>query len=162
MDLIPREDQTHRGFAIAPDPVSWALAVSAIVLGVLMMASPKWWFGPSWAYFPLLHLTLWLGVIWTLLGWHEVILLYLKTRINVLAYLFMFGGATFATGGLVLFVAGYEGRQGLWEAPYMCVYGALKLAHSISLLGAYRKEMVAIQLASLDDEVRLVGSADDV
>lgn len=153
MDIVPPEDQTRPGFAVKAGNVSWVLAIAAILLGALMVMSPKWWFGPSWSsYFQLLHMTGWIGLAWILLGWHEVMFLTLRTRINLLAYLYLGGGVSFTVLGSVLFVAGLAGRDGLWEAPYMILYGGVQIAHSISMVSSYRQELVAARTDDWDDE----------
>ncbi|OBJ05242.1 hypothetical protein [Mycobacterium sp. 1465703.0] len=132
-------DKIKPPLLIESGPVYWSFAVMSIALGVVLIAAPANWYGPSWHYFPQLpHNGFGMGVCCCAIGLAQVATLAWRRSSLVLSVLFFLGGFVFWTAGMILGAEGILGRQGLMEAPFMLVLGGHKLALSASLMNHHR------------------------
>jgi hypothetical protein len=122
--------------------IYWSFAIWTVALGVVLMCSPKNWFGPSWSYFQgIPHNGFWMGVTLTVLGTLQMLVLadrqldYFK-----LGMLFFLTGTILWTAGLLIGAEGLLGHAGLMECPFMCYAGAHKITHSATLLNHHRRK----------------------
>jgi hypothetical protein len=115
--------------------VYYSFAIWTVALGLLLMAAPDSWFGPSWSYFPQLpHNGFGMGVCCTVLGLLQLVTLWRHGADRTLSVLFFLSGFTFWTAGIILAAEGLLGHQGLMEAPFMLYVGAHKFTHSAKLM----------------------------
>lgn len=129
-------------FIVQASTIYWSFAVWAVVLGVVLMAAPEDWFGPSWSYFKLLpHNGFWMGVICTALGTIQLALL-VRGQVAYLALgaLFFLSGFVFWMAGVLLGAEGLMGHHGLMEAPFMMYVGVHKFTHSAALVNEHRRK----------------------
>lgn len=132
-------DRQSPTYLINPDLRSWSMALSSLALAVLVLVSPRDWFGASWNYFPQFHSVGWLGWILGAVAWHQICLLYLHAKANIIGYLFFMGGFVTAAVGALILVSGLWGHMGLMEAP-LCFWVAIqKFIHSADLIAIYNK-----------------------
>lgn len=119
--------------------VYWSYTLWTIALGVLLMASPPDWFGPSWSYFSQLpHNGFGMGLCLTLLSLIQAAALWQHARERTLAVMFLLNGFVYWMAGSILGAEGLLGHKGLWEAPFMMWIGAQAFAHAIALMGRAR------------------------
>jgi hypothetical protein len=113
--------------------VYWSFAAWTIVLGVVLMAAPHSWFGPSWHYF-LPHNGFGMGLCLALIGTAQILTLHRGGSDKTLSTLFFMSGFVYWTAGIIIAAEGLLGHQGLMEAPFMLYVGAHKFTHSAKLM----------------------------
>jgi len=120
--------------------VLWSFAALNVCLGVVLLAAPDNWYGPSWHYFPQLpHNGFGMGLCCCAIGGAQLVAMARNCSDNILSALFFLGGFVFWTAGIVLGAEGLLGHQGLMEAPFMLVLGGHKLALSAELRAKFRR-----------------------
>lgn len=128
-----------------PVGVYWAFVWWTIALGVVLMAAPGSWFGPSWHFFKQFPQDgFWMGLCCTMLGMWQLLALWRGRQLGtppgrLLGVLFFLSGFVFWTSGMALGAAGLLGHQGLMEAPFMLYAGAHKFAYSADLMARSRE-----------------------
>lgn len=119
--------------------VYYGHAVFMVLLGILLLAAPSSWFGPSWSYFPWLpHNGIGMGACCIGLGGLQLISVY-RDCVHLTATLIYLGGVVNWTAGILIAAEGIFGHQGLMEAPWMCAVGGIKFIQSSVLLDDYRR-----------------------
>lgn len=135
--MLARRQLDNKAFYIAYP--CWIIG-----LGVFMVLSPKWFYGPSWFYFtkhgaPILPSGgMGMGICLTCLGVLQLVALWLNVP-RVLAVLFFLAGFVLWLSGLILFAEGLAGHQGLMEGPAYMALGAHKFVIS-GILGAEHRK----------------------
>jgi hypothetical protein len=133
--LLPRSDSHERELPMmSTAPLYWSFTIWTVVLGVVMMLAPSYWYGPSWSYFrEIPHNGFWMGLCCAVLGSLQLLALWRKATMRTLAVLLFLNGFVFWASGITLGAEGLLGHQGLMEAPFMCYVGAHAYAHSTAL-----------------------------
>lgn len=110
-----------------------------VALGVWYLASPTWFFGPSWSYFTELpHNGFGIGTTCLGLGVLQLLAIRLN-KVWLTAVLLWLGGFVCWTSGVILGAEGLLGHQGLQEAPLFCTLGGYKFLVSNILVAHHRK-----------------------
>lgn len=139
-DKLIGDSHPRRSIMMSTTPVYWSFTLWTVILGIVLMAAPKSWFGPTWHYFPQLpHNGFGMGLCLSILSLIQVVALKRAWSARVLSILFFLNGFVYWTAGIVLGAEGLLGHQGLMEAPFMLYVGAHAFAHSAALM-AYRDE----------------------
>jgi hypothetical protein len=138
----PQRQRLQRPYEISAGPVYWGIATVAVLIGVVLLAAPQNWYGPSWSYY---HQYLpsnghGMGMCCVALGGLQMVALWRNASAKVLSVLFGLGGFVYMTAGTILAAEGLQGHQGLMEAPFILVIGAHKLIHSSALMRYYRQQ----------------------
>jgi hypothetical protein len=124
---------------MAAGPVYWSYALWTFLLGVVLMLSPAYWYGPSWSYFPQLpHNGFGMGMCCSILAALLMIALRLNAHARILSVLFFLIGLVYWTAGIILGAEGLLGHQGLMEALFMMPWGAIAFTIS-AILMVYRR-----------------------
>jgi hypothetical protein len=114
-----------------------------LTYGVWLIASPAWFYGPSWWYFSRHGLPVFpaggfgMGVCCVGLGALQLIAIR-RDMVRTVSVLLYLAGFVLWTAGLLLGAEGLLGRKGLQEVPLMCVFGVLKVVQSFKLSVDYR------------------------
>lgn len=112
----------------------WNFTVTTIVLGCALMASPQWWYGPSWSYFQELpHNGFGMGLCLSVLSGVQALALWLHMSVRVLSLLFFLNGFVYWVAGIILGAEGLIGHQGLIESFFMFWAGGQGFSHSAAL-----------------------------
>jgi hypothetical protein len=107
-------------------------------LGVWFLASPEWFFGPSWSYFSQLpHNGFGIGTVCVALGVLQTVCIR-RDKVRWTANLLWLGGFVNWTAGILLGAEGLLGHQGLQEAPLFCTIGGYKFIVSSMLTSHYQ------------------------
>lgn len=132
-------DKAKPPLLIESGPVYRSFALMCFALGVVLIAAPADWYGPSWHYFPQLpHNGFGMGLCCCGIGGAQLAVLAWRRTSLILSVLFFLGGFVFWTAGVILGAEGILGRQGLMEAPFMVVLGGHNIALSASLMNHHR------------------------
>lgn len=139
---IPATSSESEHFIRRSGAIYWSFSVWTVALGILLMRAPRNWFGPSWSYFHgIPHNGFWMGVILTVLGTLQMIVLaHEQLDYFKLGILFFLAGLVFWTAGMLIGAEGLLGHMGLMEAPFMMYVGAHKVTHSAVLLNHHRRK----------------------
>lgn len=129
-DALPRRPMT-----ISTGPVYWSYALWTVALGVVLLAAPQSWYGPSWSYFAALipHNGFGMGLCCTGLGGLLIFALWRDASASIISILLFLTGFVYWTAGMILAAEGLLGHQGLMEAPFMMYLGAHAFAQSAAL-----------------------------
>lgn len=150
-------DRRSPTYLVNPDLQSWSTALSAMFLGLLFLACPIDWFGPSWSFWPQFRGGELTGWICLAIGWHQTILLYMHARTNLIGYSFLLGGFFYSAVGCLILKAGLSGHQGLMEAPLFIMVAMQKFIHGANLLAIYGDRRRDGQLTDVLNDHHRVG-----
>lgn len=137
---VKQTDDRRRPIVMRTGPIYWSFAGWTVVLGVVLMLAPQFWYGPSWSYFAAMipHNGFGMGLCCTGLGVLLMFALWRGAGARILSILFFLNGFVYWTAGIILGAEGLLGHQGLMETPFMLIVGAHAFALSASLM-AYTK-----------------------
>lgn len=123
------------------DQVYWSFTLWSYCIGLILIAAPNYWFGPSWSYFHRIpHNGVWMGIVLVSLAALQTIVLLRPSRKqnSWLSFLLFLNGFVYWTAGIILGTEGLLGHQGLMESPFMLYAGAHLFTHSAALLAQDR------------------------
>jgi hypothetical protein len=125
-------------------PVYWGYSLWTIALGIFLILSPKYFFGPSWSYFKELpHDGSGMGYCCLALGSVTLIALWRNANDAIVSMLLFLIGFVLNASGTLLFAEGLLGHQGLMEGPFMIFTGGQAFIHSAVLSVRHRTKRKA-------------------
>lgn len=122
-------------------PLYWTFAVFTLLLGAVCVMAPKWWFGPTWSYFPQLpHNGTGLGLCCIALGSLQMLGLWRRVSATLLAIPMFLIAFVYWTSAMTLLMEGLLGKKGLMESWFIFYVSGHQLVHSAILMRRNRRK----------------------
>ena len=112
--------------------VYWSISIFTAVLGLVLIAAPDFWFGPTWHQFGP-HSGFWLGFACLVMGYVQSMVIGMDAGPRIVSIVYLVSGCVFWLVGVTFVVVGVKYHSGVMEAPFICYVGAHCLAHSAAL-----------------------------
>lgn len=135
-----RLSKKYEPVAVDSSSLHWNFTNRTIVLGLVLIFAPSYWFGSTWQYFHLPHNGIGMGSCLVILSVLQAVALWRRASIRVLSTLFFFNGFVFQVSSFILFMEGLLSHDGLIASLFMFWVGIQGYSFSASMRTAARRE----------------------
>lgn len=128
-------------FVLNAAPIYWSFAIFSLLFGMLLLAAPRFCFGPTWETDKFLSTAhIWMGLLSIVLSNTQMVALALQQSAQRLSLLFLISALKFWIVGLAFTAEGIIHQTGMMEAPLFILLGVQAFAHSAVLRTYFREE----------------------